>query len=199
MSQSAAVSTWRRYTLFPFAFPLPYFLPSVSFLPSTLFLSTFLSHSQSLCFPLPPSFPSSSLLSPLLLSLSLPPYLPHLPVELSLRSNAGDSPTAEHKHTVIHGTLVPRGRWERFGQPLGKAKEAPNIYQVEFQGSTMVGAGGWVCMCACVLCACVSCVHVCCVRMCCVHMCTRVCACRGGQAAGQSSCFCILPRNQYRC
>ena len=33
----------------------------------------------------------------------------YLPVEFSLRTNTGDTPTAEDKYAVIHGTLVMGG------------------------------------------------------------------------------------------
>ena len=37
------------------------------------------------------------------------PQYTYLPVEFSLRADAGDMPTAENKYTVIHGTLVMGG------------------------------------------------------------------------------------------
>ena len=120
-------------SFFLFLFPLSLLIPLSPLPAPPSFLSFFLSPSRSLSFPLPapPSFHSSFLSPSRSLSFPLPtppsfpsspPLLPHLPVEFSLRSDAGDSPTAEHKHTVIHRTLVPRGRWERFGQPLGEAE-----------------------------------------------------------------------------
>ena len=40
----------------------------------------------------------------------------YLPVEFSLRANAGDTSTAKNKYTVIHGSLVMGGEGGEGGE-----------------------------------------------------------------------------------
>ena len=42
--------------------------------------------------------------------------LTYLPVEFSLRANAGDTPTAENKYAIIHGSLVMGGEGGEGGE-----------------------------------------------------------------------------------
>ena len=60
-----------------------------------------------------------------------PGLLFYLPVKFPLGANAGNSSTAENKHTVVHGTVGERG-----------GATITSTAYVEFEGSAVVGTGG---------------------------------------------------------